>query len=589
MTVIPQLTRYCGLLLLSAAVVAPPRRLPADDSARFAITGKVIDEDGKPIAGALVRAGFRDTVCRTTSGPDGVYRLADCDRRATKIVVSASGRALELREIRAQPGMSPVNIQMSPGGLLRVRILDEKGNPVPGARLVFRRWLGSDADFAFDHVQIVGNKEGIWEWREAPLDVVTADIVCPGRTTFPVQSLVARAAEYVIRPSPTFIVTGRVVDRETKQPVNQFLVVPGFLEGSNLAHWVRRHRFASSKGRYEFKSLRDELYSMVLRIEADGYLPAVSRAFLREGDNLVIDFELNKGEDINGQVLTPDGRPASHAAVALGPNLKINIVNCDLQLQDADTDTREADDSGRFHFAPPDGEFYIAIVHPTGYVFFKPIPRSMRRIIQLDPWARVEGTYRVNGKPLANVALKIEPWNRPCCLPGDPEIYWQQRATTGPDGHFVFEHVLGGLGAVGRRVFVIENGAQRESTELSATNVAFHCGKTLRLDMAERGRCIVGKLRPYLGFKGDPSWPTVSLDLELDQSEDLPSPRWTFPVNGDGSFRTDYVPAGEYRIAFHIGKPGMGRLAPRMVSISTAENEHTGTPVDLGVLTLEKD
>ena len=44
------------------------------------VTGKVTDEAGKPIAGALVRTKFFNDLREATTGPDGVYRWLAASR-----------------------------------------------------------------------------------------------------------------------------------------------------------------------------------------------------------------------------------------------------------------------------------------------------------------------------------------------------------------------------------------------------------------------------------------------------------------------------------------------------------------------------
>ena len=67
------------------------------------VTGKVTDEAGKPIAGALVRTQFFNVIREARTGPDGVYHLAGCEPRTARIVVSAKGRATDMQELRHRP------------------------------------------------------------------------------------------------------------------------------------------------------------------------------------------------------------------------------------------------------------------------------------------------------------------------------------------------------------------------------------------------------------------------------------------------------------------------------------------------------
>ena len=48
------------------------------------LTGKVVDESGKPIVGALVRAKFMNNSREARTGRDGAYRLAGCEARLTR-------------------------------------------------------------------------------------------------------------------------------------------------------------------------------------------------------------------------------------------------------------------------------------------------------------------------------------------------------------------------------------------------------------------------------------------------------------------------------------------------------------------------
>ncbi len=116
------------------------------------VTGKVTDELGKPIAKATVRTKFGNNVRTALTGADGVYRLEGCEPGHARIVVSAKGRARAIEQVEVAPKMQPVDFQMSPGGTLRIRVLDERGKPVPKATIFFQRWRGRIQYFEFDQV-----------------------------------------------------------------------------------------------------------------------------------------------------------------------------------------------------------------------------------------------------------------------------------------------------------------------------------------------------------------------------------------------------------------------------------------------------
>ena len=160
------------------------------------VTGKVTDQGGEPIVGALVRTWLNSTIHRALSGLDGVYRLHGCKAGMSKIVVSSSGRAIDMKETRVDVGMPPVDFQMKPGGSIRIRVVDERGRPIPRARLLLQQWRDSIPLFEFDNFNRDADDRGIWEWHEAPLDEIRADVFCAGHKRLDMQSLIAREQEW---------------------------------------------------------------------------------------------------------------------------------------------------------------------------------------------------------------------------------------------------------------------------------------------------------------------------------------------------------------------------------------------------------
>ncbi|HEV3418412.1 MAG TPA: M56 family metallopeptidase, partial [Pirellulales bacterium] len=156
------------------------------------VSGRVTDDSGKPIAGALLRTKFINDIREAKTGNDGVYRLAGCEARPVRIVVSAKGRATDMKELNIEPEMGPVDFQMKPGGTVRVRVLDEQGKPVPKARIFFQRWRGMFHYFEFDHISEYADEKGTWVWNEAPLDEFKADICPPDGMQLELQPLIAR-------------------------------------------------------------------------------------------------------------------------------------------------------------------------------------------------------------------------------------------------------------------------------------------------------------------------------------------------------------------------------------------------------------
>jgi len=554
------------------------------------VTGRITDEAGGPIPGARVRTKFLNDIREALTGSDGVYKLAGCEPRTARIVASARGRATDMKELRIDSEMGPVDFKLKPGGTVRLRVLDQKGNPVPKARIFFQQWRGRFAYFEFNHVSQYADKNGVWVWNEAPLDEFKADICPPDGMTLDEQPLIARAEEYVFRVHDPLVVSGKVIDADTKKPIRAFRVVPGVRSSETHMNWVPSETFSASDGRFQFRESHG-YFAHMIRIEADGYQAAVSRDIKSTEGKVSIDFEVKKGNDIVAKVLTPRNLPAARAKVALGTaGSQINIANGEIDDGATYSTRLEADDAGRFHFPQQNKDFQLIITHVTGYAHVKsPAQWESARIIHLEPWAKVEGTFRIGKTQAANVPITLDVYNRDSYGDDVPSIFTRHEVTTGPDGRFVFERVIPGSGRIGRRImFTVDDGAA-EVTSSCMVAADFPAGKTVHIDLGGIGRPVVGKLRPPEGFQGQVGWNFALVTAMFDEAEPrATSPTLTATVDRDGGFRIDDVPVGTYLLRVRFDRDGAGRLVNHRFAVPPAQGDSSAQPVDLGTLTLQK-
>src|ERR1022692_2967400 len=123
-----------------------------------------------------------------------------------------------------------------------------------------------------------------------------------------------RGAEGVPDHSREWIVSGRVLDSETKQPVQNFRVTPGQPDNFNRTAWNTLRAVAGSNGNY-FTYVSKRVAEPLLKVEAEGYLPESAALLPHDATN--VDFVLKKGSGPAGFVVTPDGKPAVEATVVL--------------------------------------------------------------------------------------------------------------------------------------------------------------------------------------------------------------------------------------------------------------------------------
>jgi hypothetical protein len=552
------------------------------------VTGKVADERGSPIAGALIRTRLQHALREAVSGSDGVYRLRGCEPGILAIVASAKGRAIEVQEHWIGPGADPVDFRLKPGGVVRIRVVDEHGKPCPRAR-VHLLAQHRDADFEFDNLDREVGLDGRWEWREAPPEKIPAYVNFPNGALSDTQLLVPGNEEYLFKLSD-LTVTGTVVDQATKQPIKCFRVLEGLHPPGRPREMYYEGAHYAEEGRYQVR-FGDQPIPHFVRIEAEGYQPQLSPDIAAQGKTARVDFELTSAPNVEGVVLTPAGSPAAGArlAVAVG-ECRFTITEGEILDRSPETvDLRETDASGHFRFPPQDRDYYVVVIHPSGYAWFRPIPRSNRRRITLDPWTRVEGTYCVGGKPLGGVQMSLFAGEMGPLGDDGPNITLRSRTTTGPDGRVVFERVAAGHGQIHREVKWMPRIGYTEAASACAVYLDFPIGKVVKVDIGRHGRAVIGRLKPPRGFGKPVLWQFAHVAITPDSdNREAKNRRYTASIDQDGRFCVDDVPPGRYELDSGL----MNEFAPgRLVGVSlTVPGEKIrplNQPLDVGELELE--
>ncbi len=594
----------------------------------LSIAGRVTGPNNEPVKGALVRAKFSSGTRSTTTDASGRYSLSGCDKRQTRLVVSAKGMAIDARKVRVAAEMEPVNFQMETGGHVRVRVLDEQGNGIPNTRIFFQKWRGEHAYFEFDHVKDRTNQDGIWEWNEAPNDAFTADVCRPGGMQLSDQELEARQEEYIFRPRSPMVISGKVVDAKTGTPIEKFRVTPGVRSrDGGLINWITREAFDGAKGEYSLKRTYD--YSAhVIKIESDGYLTAVSRDVRSDEPNpVVVSFPLKVGTPATGRIITPGNKPASGAEIVLADKGdQVSIDNGRFDFSSTYGALRsQSDKVGRFRFPPQGNDYHLIVLHETGYAIQSPEPDESVGIIKLTPWARVTGVFRIGKDVKPDVPLTMQ---LSCQQLSQHRHYAQYETTTGPDGRYSFDRVFVGDGSIGRRLLIMVDEGAVDIGSSRRQYLATQAGAATTRNLGGDGRSVSGRLLPVSGTdptamvwshgmlyvdpivpdKPEPPYPEGikgNAQAQFDwmrgwrsteegeawrkqydawRLKQRQADRFWVSIGKDGTFRLDDVPPGEYSLRLDlIG----GNLIGSIKQTFRVEPATDSKPLDLGELQLK--
>ena len=314
------------------------------------LIGRVVDEQNRGIAGAEIflfdRLPPEGTLDRAllgrkpdaTAGADGSFALADLPAGYPQhLAVRARGFLPATVRGARPPAAAPLLVRLAAGAWLTGRVVDERDQPVPGARVGLRseetleedpyhRPLGKEVfRVAFSA------EDGRFTIRDAPRGQAVLNASAEGFV--PTEGVAVelppadRSQPLVVRLRGGAVVWGRISTRAGEAVAGARVGAGHALAWSDAEGFYRLSGVAAGEQRVEVRHPRYRRLARTLRTEPGG--------------EYQLDFELPAGVSVEGRVVDASGDPVAGAEVQLRTE--------DPELSEARART---DAGGRFHLEP---------------------------------------------------------------------------------------------------------------------------------------------------------------------------------------------------------------------------------------------
>ena len=564
------------------------------------ITGRVVDRDNHPVRGARVIAGrqwFNSGRPAVETDGTGHFRLDHLPSGDTVITAQAKGHGPDLVKIEVRPGLAPVELKLGPARTIAGLVADSQGKPLAGVQVSVGGWRG----FQTLEWKAQTGADGRFRWDDAPRDAVWITAYREGLISLRQHEVPPSESVTLIKMNRTLTIRGKVVDSRTRKPVDSFTLTPGVEpQGGSSTYWERHESKQKNGGKYEIRITEPAEYGHRLRIEAEGYAPAISRPIADGEGDVKVDFELLAGESITGVVKRPGGQPVEGAEVVLVVPSQPAFIENGRPPTGRDHPRVKSGPGGRFAFPPTEKPFTILALHDRGFAMVRSVDLARNIDLVLKPWGRVEGSLRVGSQPGAGLPILLSSGMQG---PTENALPWfQYSATTDGAGKFVFDRVVPGSVTMSRKIELSEHSYSSANT----TEVVVKPDATTRVTLGGTGRPVIGRVMVPEGLR-----PRLDWGYSLNQLRQRPSiwkqalgglglagkgSNYAVKVEPDGSFRVDDVIAGSYDLTILLQEPPSSPFRPGGIEpIATARRDVTvpempggrsDEPLDLGAISL---
>jgi len=391
------------------------------------VRGRVVDRDGRPVAGAQIRLGQWIgylAAPRGLSANDGTFEIRNVSAGRVEVATFARGFAPTRRAVDVPAGeraAAEVVVSLEPGHEIAGRVVDRDGRGIHRVRVTpiahgpSGRWQPAD--------EVHTTRDGAFRFVDLPAGGVTLDCFGMDVARKEEPNVGAGRRDVVIVMERPGRLAGRVVDDATGAPVPRFSVrfvdpelQPGERRVSGYGvEWLRGLTFTDADGVWRTESERFDVGAVLgVEVTADGCAPAVLRRVIASADpdpNAFV-LRLQRATRIAGKVVDArTGAPIGDARIAVFDDAH-PLLGRD-PFADPRTASHTAADGSFAIDGASVGEVRLVVRHPDWPVAFDgpfatAAGTATSRTIALREGSTIRGTaVDANGNPVVDATIAL--------------------------------------------------------------------------------------------------------------------------------------------------------------------------------------
>jgi RNA polymerase sigma factor (sigma-70 family) len=483
------------------------------------VRGVVLSPESSPISGAEVLVGKRgySESREGKTATDGSFEVKGCRPGTNLLSAKADGFSATTLHVDLSADSEPFRLTLQRGKVLRVRLINQAGQPVPKAMLCTSAPPIDGVETVQASFNQTSDADGRVVWSNAPDTELEFDIAAIGYMRRNQVKMLPDGQEHVFTLSPALVVSGTVRDADTGELIPGFRLItgwpqmnlvpdatnPGQVITNAVGHWSDMERnwatFAGGKFRLELGEPVNYATGnpdYMLKFESDDYFPFVSRVIAPDEGNVQLDVVLHRKNAFDVSVVLPDGSSAGPTDIGLvSPGAQLLLAPGSFSRQGgvgrADSMLR-ADADGHFRLLAEPAVTQVIAANPSGYAEANPAALAKNPVLVLQPWGKLEGSYLSGKEPAAGRDLFLQFAQQD---PTSISFDFSFKVTTDSQGHFLFPQVPPGKLKIVRLIHVLPNGfSQQPQQPLPDGDVEIRPGETTTKTIGGEGYTVKARI-----------------------------------------------------------------------------------------------